>query len=109
MKKFLVLYMAPQEAPKEMMQTMTPESQEQEMKVWMEWINAHAANFVDQGNPVGKNTRITTSGATEISNEVMGYGIMQADSKEAVLEIMKGGPHLTMSQSYTEVMEIVEM
>lgn len=109
MKKYLVLYMAPGSAIKQMMETMTDEQQQEDMRRWNDWMSANAANFADQGAPVGKNTRISRTGTEEISNEVLGYSIMQADSKEELLRVIGESNHLDMPGSYTEVMELIDM
>lgn len=109
MKNFLVLYMAPIETVRKMMQTMTPADQEKDMEQWKEWMDKHKAHFADQGAPVGKNTRVTRESAEEHSNDIMGYSIMQAESKEELLKILAESSHLDMSGAYTEVMECGKM
>jgi hypothetical protein len=109
MKKFLVLYNMPVEAMREMMKNSTPEQQEKDMAGWKAWMEQHMSSFVDPGAPIGKNTRVTKAGAEDVSNEVGGFAIVQADSKEEVVKMMEGGPHLEMPGSYTEVMEIMPM
>ena len=109
MKKFMVLYMMPKEAMAEMMKTMTPEAQQKSMGEWKTWMGANASSFVDMGAPLGKNTRVTSDGVTDVSNEIGGYSIMQAESKEALAEVLKGSPHFGMAGMYVEVMEVMPM
>jgi hypothetical protein len=109
MKKFLVLYMAPVAAMQEMTKSMSPEQQKENMGKWMQWMEKNAAHFADRGAPAGKNTRVAQDGAHEISNDVMGYSIMQAESKEELLKILESSNHLEMSGAYTEVMECFGM
>mgnify|MGYP000114919763 CR=1 FL=1 len=109
MKKFLVIYGMSSDAIADFMQNSTKEQQEADMKDWNEWMENNKEHMADMGNPVGKNTRLTKDSVEEISNDIAGYSIMQAESKEDLIEIIKTGPHLNMPKSYTEVMEIVEM
>ncbi len=108
MKKFLALY----GAPLEILQNWTAMSEEdgkKEMEEWMGWMNAHADQIIDPGNPSSKNTRLTSKGAEEISNEICGYTIITANSKQEAMEVLKGNPHLKQEGTYVDVMEIVEM
>lgn len=94
---------------KKMMAAMTEESQKKEMAEWGAWMQANAAHFIDQGNPVGKNWRVTGSDTSQVSNDIGGYSIVQAESAEAAAKLMATGPHMKMPGSTTDVMEIVEM
>ncbi len=94
---------------KTLMATMTPEDQKKDMAEWGAWMKKNMAHFADPGNPVGKNTEVSASGAVEKSNDVAGYSIINGESKEAVIAMLADGPHLKMPGSTTDVMEIVEM
>lgn len=108
MKKFLVIYAATPETLKRW-STMTQEEGQKEMEEWMVWQNANAANIVEPGNPAGKNTRLTAEGAQEVPNEICGYTVVAAESKEDAIKILSGNPHLKQEGTYIEVMNIVEM
>lgn len=109
MKKFLVLYRMDIAKMREMMANFSKEDQEKDMAAWKAWMEKHMASFADGGNPVGKNTQVTKSGATEVSNDVGGYAIMQGESKEEVIKVLMESPHLNMPGTTTDVMEIVEI
>lgn len=108
MKQFLVLYNAPAELMEEWAQT-SPEEQKKGMEEWVKWGDVHKADLVEFGNPVGKNKRITTDGVSDVSNEVGGYSIIQAESAEEAAQILSDNPHLKEKGAYCEMMEIVEM
>lgn len=109
MKKFLILYWANAQAM-EHRENASDEEKQKDMGEWFEWVGRNAKNFVDEGNPVAKNTRITTGkGVEEVSNEVSGYSIVQAENKEAALKILQWNPHTTVEWSYIELMEIVDI
>jgi hypothetical protein len=109
MKKFIVLYMMPIDALDHMMANTTPEEKKQGMEAWGAWMQKYAAHFADMGAPAGKNTRVTKEGTTEVRNDIMGYSIMQAESKEELLGALREANHLTMPGAYIEVMDWVQM
>jgi hypothetical protein len=109
MKKFLVLYKAPIEEFTKAMQAMTPEDQEASKKEWWAWMEAHKADLVDMGAPVGKTKSVTKTGVTDTQNDIGGYSVVQAESHEAAAEMFKDSPHFSRMQGTIEVMEILEM
>lgn len=109
MKKFLVLYHATQEAM-EFMKTESEEDQAKEMEKWVSWINKNAENLVDEGNPVAGNHTMHTSGNKEDANDILGYCIMQGETKENVMNLLEDQPHLLWHNGATiSVMEILPM
>ncbi len=108
MIKFLVLYKAPATSFAEM-QKSTPEQQKAGMDAWMTWSKKAASAIVDMGGPCGKGTRVTPSGSAPESNDLGGYSILQADSKEALIETFKGHPHFMMPGAFIDVIEIVKI
>ena len=108
MKKFLVLYKASQAAFAQMMKA-TPEQQKAGMDAWMGWgKKAHAA-IVDMGAPLGKSLRVTKGSSAPTTNDLGGYSILQAESKEALAETLKGHPHFMMPEGFIEVVELMPM
>lgn len=99
----------PAAAMKEMMANSSPEEQKKGMEEWREWMADNAAHFADEGAAAGKNTRVTATNVEEISNDVGGYSIMQGESKEEVIEVLKKSPHVNMPGTYSEVMELIQM
>jgi hypothetical protein len=106
MKKFLVLYRAPASAF-EQMKKATPEQQKAGMDAWMAWGKKAAASIVDMGAPLGKSLRVTTGGTSPSSNDLGGFSILQAESKEALAETLKGHPHFMMPDGSVEIVEIM--
>ncbi len=106
MKKFLVLYKAPSSSFEQMKQA-TPEQQKAGMDAWMGWSKKAAASIVDMGAPLGKSLRITNTGASPINNDLGGFSILQAESKEALAETLKGHPHFMMPEGFVEVIELM--
>jgi len=108
MKKFLVLYKAPIASFDQMMKA-TPEQQKAGMDAWTTWGKKAAASLVDMGAPLGKTLKVTPAGPSPTRNDLGGYSIMQAESKEALAEVLKGHPHFMMSDGFIEIVEIMPM
>ena len=108
MKKFLVLYRAPASSF-QAMQKATPEQQKAGMAAWMEWSKKAASSIVDMGAPLGKSLRVTKEGSAASTNDLGGYSILQAESKEALAETLKGHPHFMMVEGSIDVVEVMPM
>ena len=108
MKKFLVLYRAPNTSFEQMMKA-PPEQQKAGMDAWMAWSKKAGKQLVDMGAPLGKNLRVTKSGPSPASNDLGGYSIMQAESKEALGESLKGHPHFMMTDGFIDILELMPM
>ncbi|HLD81974.1 MAG TPA: hypothetical protein VJA22_02085 [Patescibacteria group bacterium] len=93
MKKFIVLYHASQDAAKKMASA-TPEEMKAGMAPWMEWAQKCGSGLVDMGTPLGNGQKITKSGASPSTKEVIGYSVLQAKSMDEAVEMLKGHPHL---------------
>ena len=106
MKKFLVLYKAPPSAF-DQMKNATPEQQKAGMDAWMSWGQKASKAIVDMGAPLGKSLRVTPGGASPSTNDLGGYSILQAESKEALAETLKGHPHFMMPDGSIEVIEVM--
>lgn len=85
------------------------EDKKKEMDKWRVWGEAHQGEIVEFGNPVGTNMRVTIEGGTETPNEVAGYSIIQAESKEDAVKVVADNPHLVGGATYTDVMEIIDL
>lgn len=108
MKKFLVLYKASTEAFQQMMKTSTPEQQKAGMDAWMAWSKKSASSIVDMGSPLGKSVRVAKGGGVSpVVNDLGGYSLMQAESKEALAASLKEHPHLMMPESSIEIIELM--
>lgn len=108
MNKFLVLYCATPETLKHW-GSMSKEEADKGMADWGRWMEEKKDVLVDAGTPVGKNTRLTSAGHEEKSNEVCGYSVLAADSREEACRILEGNPHLQTPGTYLEIMNLVQM
>jgi hypothetical protein len=57
--------------------------------------------------------KVTSGGASDQTNDLGGYSVLQAESKEALAKVLKGHPHFEMgpkaSIEITEIMPIPGM
>jgi hypothetical protein len=98
MKKFIVIYHAPQDAI-EQTANATPEQMEEGMKPWMEWAQKCGSKLVDLGTPLAGGQRVLPGGKSEASTRsVCGYSILEADSMEEAKSLLAGHPHLMWRQ-----------
>lgn len=97
------------EAMRKMMEETSAEDRKKSMGEWGMWMKNHMADFADSGAPVGKNTQITTGGASDMSNDIGGYSIVQAETKEAAAKLFADNPHLKLPGAVVDLMEIVPM
>lgn len=113
MKKFVVMYRVPLEVMKEWKEkTPAEEMKAQNEKLEKEmfaWFDKNKANIVDQGNPLGKNTRMTGAEAKPETNDLNFYNVVQAESIDDVIAMHKDSPHLTIPGAFLDIMEVPEM
>lgn len=76
---------------------------------WMAWRDKNAASIVDQGAPLGKSLRVTTTEAAPMVNDLGSFTIFQAESQEALAAILKDHPHLRSAERFIEIVEMVPM
>jgi len=107
MKKFLVLYKASAGEFEKAMNS-TPDEQKAGMDAWMAWSQKAQSSIVDLGAPLGKAFRVTKNGGSPTKNDLGGYSVLQAESKEALAETLKAHPHFMMGpESSIEIVEIM--
>jgi hypothetical protein len=107
MKKFLVLYRASQSGFEQMMKS-TPEQQQAGMAAWMAWSQKAAGAIVDMGAPLGKAVKVTKDGEVTASpNDLGGYSILQAETKEALAAQMREHPHFMTPDGWIEIVELM--
>ena len=109
MKKFLVLYRMDMAAMKKMMEETSKEEREKGMKKWGEWMKKNMPIFADVGGPTGKNMQVTAVGASQVSNDIGGYSIVQAESVAAAAKLLASSPHFQMPGAIIDLAEIVPM
>ena len=95
MKKYIVVYHAP-EAWSKQMKGVKPEDTKKEMEAWMAWAKRCGSGLIDLGAPLGGGLKISKTGSTPSKRDVVGYSILQAESMEKAKSMLKDHPHLKM-------------
>jgi len=101
MKKFIVNYHSPQGAEEEMMGS--PEDMQKMMSDWMKWKEDCHGAVVEFGTPLGNGMSVKKSGIEKSVQTVSGYSIMEAESMDDVVEMLKSHPHLNMPGGGCEI------
>jgi hypothetical protein len=85
--KYLVLYRAKTTAAEQMSQGGSEQAQAG-MEAWMAWAQRAGDAIVDMGSPLG----LVEAGG-DSGDPIGGFSILQADSAEALAEVLAGHPH----------------
>jgi hypothetical protein len=101
MKKFLGIYIGTASAREKsewdaMDETKRREQEQSGMKAWGDWMAVNEASIVDSGGPLGKTKRVSPQGVSDITNEMVGYVVLQAESHEAAARKFEDHPHFTI-------------
>ena len=109
MKKFLVIYGSTVSA-REQMAKATPEQAKAGMDAWMAWAGRAGKGIVDMGSPVAGAAKLTPASQNgAVTTPVGGFSILQAESKDALLGLMKNHPHFMAPGASIEVFEFLPM
>jgi hypothetical protein len=100
MKKFLVLYTSSKSA-KEQMASSSPELAKKGMEAWMAWMNKAGKAIVDGGAPLAP--------VGSASAKIGGYSVLQAESEQALEQLLKEHPHRMAPGAAIEVHEFLSM
>jgi hypothetical protein len=113
MKKYLVLYRAEGAASgmsvTEMFAHSTPEQMAAGMAAWQAWYEGTGGAVVDLGAPLDKSTTLTGGSHSPEKTSITGYSVLQAESIDDALALLKGHPHFHMPGSSVQVLECVPM
>jgi hypothetical protein len=72
----------------------------------MEWAERNRDSIIDLGTPAGSGMRVADGAVSESQSDVSGYSIVQAESKDAAVELFENHPHLRMPASSS--IELIE-
>ncbi|MEO6705671.1 MAG: hypothetical protein ABIN04_07485 [Ginsengibacter sp.] len=93
MKKYIVIYHAPNDAQMET-SNMTPEQQAEGMKAWMVWAQKCGDKLVDLGSPLANGQALSPEGSSPSTKGVAGYSILQAENMKDAKALLADHPHL---------------
>ena len=102
MTKYLVLYRSTMTAGEQMEQS-TPEQAQAGMDAWTAWAERAGDAIVDLGSPLA----VVDSGG-DSGDPVGGYSILQAESNEALTNVLQTHPHKAMGGTI-ETLEFLQM
>lgn len=66
------------------------------MTAWGAWQEKHKAAIVVEGGPLGKTKRVDGAGIQDVTNNVAGFIIVEAESHEAAAAMFKDHPHFAI-------------
>jgi len=78
------------------------------MQLWVDWAQKIGPGLVDPGKPLGNAVRVTASGAKETKSNIIGMSILQAESMDEALEMVKDHHHLHWAED-CEIVVLEEM
>ena len=102
MTKYLVLYRSTVTATEQMGQA-TPEQAQAGMEAWMAWAQQAGEAIVDLGVPLS----VVEAGG-DSGDPIGGYSILQAESPEALAELLADHPHRSMGGNI-ETLELLSL
>lgn len=109
MAKYMVLYSSSQPAS-EQMANASMEEMQASMANWTKWRDDASENFeIDFGLPLETVGRVTSQGISNETSQISGYAIIDGESKDAVLELIKTHPHMNRPDASIEVLEMLSM
>ena len=107
MHRFIVLYCAPLAVAERFAQA-TPDEAQRGMQAWVDWGQRVGDAMVDPGNPLGNARNVTSRGITGSDSDIIGMTILQAESMEGALELVKDHHHLHWAEG-TEIVVLEEL
>lgn len=93
MNKYIVLYHAPKSVAERFAQA-TPEEAAYGLKLWMDWKDKLGDNLLHLGKPLGNAMQVSKQGAKKSNTDIIGMSMLQANSMNDALEMIKGHHHL---------------
>jgi hypothetical protein len=107
----LVFYRAPVSA-REQMESSTPEQRQAGMELWQAWAVKAGSAIVDLGAPLGDGAIAVDGdgdgdGDGEAYNDIAGFSILEADSQQIVMALLRGHPHFHTPDGLIEVHEML--
>ena len=109
MTKYMILHNAPEPAG-EFMDSSSPEQRQSGIDAWMAWRDEAVKKVqFEFGMPMEAVARITPEGATNSDNQASGYSMIEAESKDPVIEVLLNHPHLDRPGATLDVFEIIPM
>ncbi|MDB4939813.1 MAG: hypothetical protein JWO40_238 [Candidatus Doudnabacteria bacterium] len=107
MQRYIVLYRAPLTVAQRFAQA-TPEEAMKGMQLWTDWAKKVGPGLVDPGKPLGNAMRVTKDNITKSDSDVIGMSILQANTMDEALQMVKDHHHLHWAEN-CEIVLLEEM
>ena len=113
MKKFMAVFTGSPSSPnhakwKALDEAKRKEREQAGMQAWGKWMQDNGKSVVEQGGPLGKTKSVSAKGVADISNNLAGFTIVQAESFDAAAALFKNHPHFSIFPGdAVEIMEIL--
>src|SRR5689334_22873136 len=107
MRRYIVLYSAPKSVAERFAQA-TPQEAQQGLQLWIDWQKKIGTGLVDAGKPLGNAMKVTKTQVVQSDTKVIGMSILQADTMNEALEMVKNHHHLYWAED-CEIDVIEEM
>jgi len=78
-------------------------------KQWKAWYEGTGGAVVDLGAPLDQSTTLTGGTSAAEKTAITGYSILQANSIDEAVALLKGHPHFHMPGASVQVLECVPM
>jgi hypothetical protein len=93
MGRYIVLYEAPLGVAERFAQA-TPEEAAAGLQLWVDWAQKIGPGLVDPGKPLGNAVRVTTRSNESTDSKIIGMSILQAESMDRAVMMVKDHHHL---------------
>jgi hypothetical protein len=107
MRRYIVSYHAPLAVAERFAQA-TPEEAANGMQLWVDWAERIGPALVDPGKPLGNAMKVTKTGIAKADSRVIGMSILQANTMDEALEMVKDHHHLRWAED-CEIVVLEEM
>ena len=113
MKNFMAVYVGDMSSPKmqdwmKMEEGKRKKLQEEGIKKWQDWMQAHSSVLVEHGGPLGKTKKVSAQGISDAKNNMSGYVIVKAESQEAAAKMFEKHPSFShFPGDSVEIMEVL--
>ena len=66
------------------------------MAAWKAWVEKHQDAIVSMGGPLGQTKKVSSRGIEDTSNDLTGYTVVRADSRDAAAKLFDKHPHFAI-------------
>jgi hypothetical protein len=109
MAKYMVLYYSSVSAS-QLMANASMEKMKASIEEWQKWKDgASKVAKIEFGMPLEVVKHITPEGAIDSSSKIGGYSIMEGESKDAIVELLRTHPHLKRAGASIDLLEMISM